>query len=92
MRSPGSSRQSRGLVARLPAEMRARPQTLAVLVADLAGTADADGADDRGEAGRAPELTAADVSAVLPAFDGIEDDAVPRQLARGARAPWHGHS
>ena len=88
----GKFAESRGLVARLPAEIRDRPQTLAVLVADLAGIADATAPTTCGELIAHPELTAADVLAVLPAFDHIKDDAVPRLLLEGARSPWNGHA
>ena len=66
----------------LPA-MRERPQTLAVLVADLAGIADASAPTLAARLIAHPELTAADVLAVLPAFDRIKDDAVPRLLLKG---------
>ena len=76
----GKFGQSRSLIARLPAEMRARPQTLAILVADLAGTADATAPSIAAKLAAHPDLTAADVLGILPAFDGIADDGVARQL------------
>ena len=65
----GQPAASRTLIARLPAEIRGRPQVLAVSAATAAGVGDG------AEAGRAvaalaphPELTEADVLAVLPAL------------------------
>jgi hypothetical protein len=60
--------------------VRAGPQARAVLVADLAGQQDPEVADTAATLESHPELTAADVLAVLPAFDRVKDDAVPRRL------------
>ena len=76
----GQFAESRAIVHRLPPDVRARPQALAVLVADLAGQQDPEAADTAATLESHPELTAADVLAVLPAFDRVKDDAVPRRL------------
>jgi tetratricopeptide (TPR) repeat protein len=75
---------SRGLLERLPAQARARPQALAVLAVDLAGT---------GESARAQEaatqllahadLTEEDVLAVVPALERAKDDGLAERLLTG---------
>jgi tetratricopeptide (TPR) repeat protein len=74
----GQFAASRAMLARLPEQVRQRPQALAVLVVDLTGMGDA-------AAGRAavdvlakhPALTEADVLAVLPALPiGSSDAAI----------------
>jgi tetratricopeptide (TPR) repeat protein len=72
--------ESSALLDRLPQELRGQPQVLAVLVADLAGQDDPKAATTSARLESHPALTAADVMAVLPAFDRIKDDAVPRRL------------
>ena len=65
---------SRSLLARLPETVRRRPQALAVLVAALAGLGEADGAHAAAERLAVhPDLTAADVAAIAPAFDRAEN-------------------
>ena len=72
--------ESSALLDRLPQELRGQPRVLAVLVADLAGQGDPKAATTSAKLESHPALTAADVIAVLPAFDRIKDDAVPRRL------------
>lgn len=77
----GAFAEARGLIDRLPDAIRERPQVLAVATVTLAGTGDTSAAlaaADRLVAHA--ELTAADIRAVLPAFDRIEDPAVPERL------------
>lgn len=77
----GHFRESQELIERLPADLRPRPQIAAVLAVDLDGTGDRTAAiaivrrlaDD-------PHLGAADVLAVLPAFDHLKDDEIPRMM------------
>jgi tetratricopeptide (TPR) repeat protein len=65
----GQFAASRALVERLPAEVRERPQTLAVLAVDLAGVGDTAAARSTVDALAArADLTEADVLAVLPAL------------------------
>jgi tetratricopeptide (TPR) repeat protein len=72
---------SRVLIDRLPENVRRRPQTLAVTAIDLAGmgNARAAAAAVRDLAAHS-ELTEADVLAVMPAFEHLPDDEVPRQM------------
>src|SRR5262245_7487163 len=76
----GQFAESHALVTRLPGDVQRRPQVLAVLAADLAGQNDPRAMKTSAALASHPELSAADVIAVLPAFDRVEDDAVPRQL------------
>jgi len=76
----GRFRESRAALDRLSPDVRGRPQALAVLVADLAGQGAPAAATTAATLERHPELTAADVLAVLPAFDHVKDDGVSQQL------------
>jgi len=76
----GQFRESRALLDRLPEEVRRRPQVLAVMVADLAGQDDPQTPSTAATLEAHPELTAADVVVVLPAFDHVKDDAVAQRL------------
>ena len=73
--------ESRGLLHRLPAATRQTPQVLAVLAVVEAGLGGPAGAASLVErlAGH-PELTAADVLAVLPAAEHLEDDAIATRM------------
>lgn len=77
----GSFGEARRLIERLPARIGSRPQALAVRAAALAGTG-ASAAADRAvrQLAADPSLTAADVEAVMPAFDHLKEDAVPAGL------------
>jgi tetratricopeptide (TPR) repeat protein len=81
----GQFRESRGLIERLPDDTRGRPQALAVFVADLVGIGDREDAARIADTVKAlaghPDLTSADVIAVLPAFERAKhDNTVLRQL------------
>lgn len=77
----------------LPEEIRNRPQALAVRVAVLAGSGDAQAARAEAERlGAHPELTAADVLSVLPALERAADVAPAQVLVaaldgRGLASP-----
>ncbi len=61
--------ESRALVDRLPDRIRQRPQALAVLIADLAGLDETQAATRMArQLVAAPELTEADIRAILPAL------------------------
>jgi tetratricopeptide (TPR) repeat protein len=77
----GKFAEGRALLERLPADVRRQPQILTVLVLDLAGIGDTPAATAllHGLA-VAPELSAPDVLAVMPAFDRLTDDQVPQRL------------
>lgn len=83
---------SRGLLEQLPPDIQARPQALAVRLANLAGTGDA-GVEKVGETLAAhPDVVPADVLVVLPAFDHVKNDEVLGRLLtaldrRGIAAP-----
>jgi tetratricopeptide (TPR) repeat protein len=73
----GEFAASRAMLERLPQEIRQRPQALAVLAADLCGLGDTAGARRTVDALVAhPDLTEADVLAVLPAIPIGTGDAV----------------
>jgi tetratricopeptide (TPR) repeat protein len=77
----GAFTESRALIDRLPAEIRRRSQVLAIRAIDLAGLGDTRGATAVVDSLSAhPELTAADVTAVIPAFDHLPDDVMPQKL------------
>ena len=77
----GEFAESRALVDRLPDEIRQRPHVLAVIAVNLAGSGDLDGAMAAANALAAhAESTAADIAAVLPAFDHLSGDQIPQQL------------
>ena len=77
----GQFAESRALVEQLPAELRQRPQTLALAALDLAATGEPAGSSAAVTAlASHPDLTAADVVAVLPAFDHLKDDEAARGL------------
>jgi tetratricopeptide (TPR) repeat protein len=77
----GAFAESRTWLERLPADVRARPQVLAVLATDLEGVGDA-------AAARAalttlsthPRLTAADIVSLWPAFEHLTDDRLPQAM------------
>jgi tetratricopeptide (TPR) repeat protein len=71
----GEFQQARALVARLPADLRARPPVLALLVPIRAGLGDAAGADAAlASLAAHKELTEADAVAVVPALERVKDD------------------
>lgn len=71
----GQFGQSRGMLARLPAEIRERPQALAVMAADLTGLGDTVAARRTVDALAAhPALLEADVLAALPAMASAPGD------------------
>jgi tetratricopeptide (TPR) repeat protein len=71
----GEFEAARSLADRLPAELRARPQVLALQSAIRAGLGDRAGADAALAALAAhPDLAAADVVAVVPALERAKDD------------------
>jgi tetratricopeptide (TPR) repeat protein len=73
----GQFAASRAMIERLPEEVRQRPQTLAVLAADLEGLGDtATARRITGALAAHPALTEADVLAVLPAVPIGPGDAV----------------
>ncbi len=76
----GQFAESRSLVDRLPQDLRTRPQVLAVLASDFAGQNDPRTAATVAALESHAELTASDILSVLPAFDHIKDDTVPRRL------------
>jgi tetratricopeptide (TPR) repeat protein len=77
----GRFADSRVLIDRLPENVRRRPQTLAVRAIDLAGMGDVRAATAAvRDLAADSELTAADVLAVMPAFEHLPDDEVPRQM------------
>jgi tetratricopeptide (TPR) repeat protein len=83
----GAFAESRALIARLPAGVRARPQVLAVLAVDLEGAGDQAGALSTVKTLSAhPELAAADVMAVLPALDRLGDDRLHQAMLEGLDA------
>ena len=73
----GQFAASRAMLAKLPEEVRQRPQALAVLAADLTGMSDTTAARVAVDAlATHPALTEADVLAVLPALPNGSADAV----------------
>lgn len=76
----GRFADSRVFIDRLPEEVRRRPQTLAVTAVDLAGVGSARAGAAVRDLAAHSELTAADVLAVMPAFEHLPDDEVPRQM------------
>ncbi|MPY90714.1 MAG: tetratricopeptide repeat protein [Luteitalea sp.] len=77
----GQFAESRELVGRLPDDVRARPQALAVLAADLAGLSDrAAAAEVVSRLAAHPDLSAEDVTSVLPALDRASDDRAAQAL------------
>jgi tetratricopeptide (TPR) repeat protein len=77
----GQFADSRILIDRLPENVRRRPQTLAVAAVDLAGVGNARAASAAvRDLAAHSELTAPDVLGVLPAFEHLQDDEVPRQM------------
>jgi tetratricopeptide (TPR) repeat protein len=77
----GRFAESQNFLERLPEDIRARPQILAVLTVDLAGAGTVDAA--KAAAARVaahPELAAADVVALGPAFEQVTNDDPIRQL------------
>ena len=73
----GQFATSRAMLAKLPEDVRQRPQTLAVLAADLTGMGDTAAARVAVDALAAhPALTEADVLAVLPALPVGSADAI----------------
>jgi tetratricopeptide (TPR) repeat protein len=88
----GEFAASRALLEQLPRDVQARPQALAVRVADLAGTGDATATSVADALAAHPEVVPADVLVVLPAFDHVPgDEVLGRLLAsldrRGVVAP-----
>lgn len=77
----GRFADSRALLERLPAEVRATPQVLALTAVALDGSGDASGARAAAAALAAhPRLAAADVVAVSPAFAHLRADERPLAL------------
>jgi tetratricopeptide (TPR) repeat protein len=77
----GDFADSRGLIERLPAQARERPQVLAVLAADLSGEGNGPAASAvASELAAHPDLTALDVRGVVPAFDRAPDRKVAYTL------------
>jgi tetratricopeptide (TPR) repeat protein len=77
----GQFARSRALVDRLPEENRHRPQTLALLATDLAGLGDTGAAEAATTRLAAhPDLSIADVAAVLPALDRLPDDGTAQRM------------
>jgi Tfp pilus assembly protein PilF len=77
----GAFGESRTLIGRLPEDVRASPQVLAVLATDLEGLGDQPGARAAAAAlASHARLTAADVSVLWPAFAHLRDEALPRRL------------
>ncbi|MPZ18302.1 MAG: tetratricopeptide repeat protein [Luteitalea sp.] len=77
----GQFAESRELIGRLPDDVRERPQALVVLAADLAGLSDGAAAAkvvSRLAAHR--DLSAEDVTSVLPALDRASDDRAAQAL------------
>lgn len=89
----GQYQASRAMLARLPDDLGGRPQASAVLIANLIGAGEADAALARArDLAAHPDLTDADVLAVLPALpDGRGDAAMLTLLEaldrRGAASP-----
>jgi tetratricopeptide (TPR) repeat protein len=84
---------SLALLERLPGDVRAGPQVMAVIAVDREGTGDTAGAmRDINALGADPRLAEADVMAVQPAFAHLRDDRLPQALlaaldARGLASP-----
>jgi tetratricopeptide (TPR) repeat protein len=78
----GKFADSRALIEKLPAEIRRRPHALAISSVDAAGSGDQAGATAAARELEAhPDLSAADVMAVVPAFGHLEGhDEVAVQL------------
>jgi tetratricopeptide (TPR) repeat protein len=77
----GQFAESRELVARLPDDVRERPQALAVLAADLAGLSDRQAAATVvSKLAAHPDLSAEDVTRMLPALDHAPDDQTAQAL------------
>lgn len=77
----GRFADSRALIERLPPDARRRPQILAVVATDLAGMGDARAATAAvRDLAADSRLSASDVLAVMPAFEHLPDDEVPRQM------------
>ena len=77
----GQFAESQTILERLPEDIRERPQILSVLTIDLAGTgklAEASAAAAR--VASQPDLVAADVVTLAPAFERITTDEAVRQL------------
>jgi tetratricopeptide (TPR) repeat protein len=75
----GKFAESRALIDRLPTEARDRPQALAVLTVDLVGQGEANSAAASSVAARLaahPDLAAADIIAILPAFAHVPGEAL----------------
>lgn len=89
----GQYRSSRAMLARLPDDLGGRPQALALLVVDLIGTGETEAAAARArELAAHPDLSDADVLAVLPALpEGRGDEPMLTLLEaldrRGAASP-----
>ena len=88
----GEFAASQTLLDQLPPDVQRRPQALAVVVANLAGTGDARSAAVADQLATHPDVVAEDVLAVLPAFDHVRDDEVLGRLLaaldrRGVVAP-----
>jgi tetratricopeptide (TPR) repeat protein len=80
----GQFADSRALFDLLPENVRRRPQSLAVAAIDLAGLGNARAAAATVQDLAAhSELSAPDVLAVMPAFEHLPDDDVPRQMLEG---------
>ena len=77
----GEFASSRALLARLPADVGRLPHVLAVAATDCAALGD-NGAAAQAlrDLAAAPQLSDADVLAVIPAFDHVADDEVLRQM------------
>jgi tetratricopeptide (TPR) repeat protein len=77
----GEFAESLALVQRMPGDARWRPQALAVVVADLAGSGDmASASTAAARLASHAQLTSADVVAVLPAFEHVSNDSIAQQL------------
>ena len=76
----GKFRESRALLDRLPSELQTRPQVLAVRAAALAGLGDPSPTATLTTLEQHPDLTAADVLSIVPAFDHIKDPSVLRRM------------
>jgi tetratricopeptide (TPR) repeat protein len=77
----GRFTESQALLERLPEDIRARPQILAILTVDLAGTGRLDAAETSAtRVASDPALVAADVVALSPAFEHVGNDGAIRHL------------
>jgi tetratricopeptide (TPR) repeat protein len=76
----GKFRESRALLDRLPPELQARPQILAVRAAALAGVGNPAATATLTTLEQHPDLTAADVLSIVPAFDHMKNPSALRRM------------